>query len=116
MLAERVPADGEREGREMDERVRTFLERNHAAIMVTTKPDGIAHVARVGVGLVDGQLESSGTRGRVRTEHLRRDRIRVDVELPGEQVKAQPQVPLIHIRGEHDGRAGGRYRFCVQLP
>jgi PPOX class probable F420-dependent enzyme len=41
--------------------------------MVTTKPDGTAHVARVGVGLVDGDLESSGTKGRKRTEHLRRD-------------------------------------------
>jgi PPOX class probable F420-dependent enzyme len=57
----------------MDDKVRAFLERNHAAIMVTTKPDGTAHVARVGVGLVDGDLESSGTKGRKRTEHLRRD-------------------------------------------
>ena len=57
----------------MDEKVRAYLERNHAAIMVTTKADGAAHVARVGVGLVDGNLESSGTQGRVRTKHLRRD-------------------------------------------
>jgi PPOX class probable F420-dependent enzyme len=57
----------------MDEKVRAFLERNHAAIMVTTKADGAAHVARVGVGLVDGNLESSGTKDRVRTGHLRRD-------------------------------------------
>src|SRR6476469_6967049 len=69
-----VPAHDhhEREA-EMDEKVRTFLERNHAAIMVTTKQDGAAHVARVGVGLVDGHLESSGTKDRVRTAHLRRD-------------------------------------------
>ena len=57
----------------MDEKVQAFLERNHAAFMVTTKQDGTGHVARVGVGLVDGSLESSGTKGRVRTQHLRRD-------------------------------------------
>ena len=60
-------------GAGMDAKVGAFLERNHAAIMVTTKRDGTAHVARVGVGLVDGHLESSGTKGRVRTQHLRRD-------------------------------------------
>jgi PPOX class probable F420-dependent enzyme len=57
----------------MDDRVRTFLERNHAAAMVTLREDGTPHVARVGVGLVDGALLSSGTRGRLRTRHLRRD-------------------------------------------
>jgi hypothetical protein len=41
--------------------------------MVTTRADGTAHVARVGVGLVEGRLESSGTRNRVRTKHIRRD-------------------------------------------
>ncbi len=57
----------------MDDRVRQFLEHNHAAFMTTTKKDGTPHVARVGVGLVDGHLESSGTRDRLRTSHLRRD-------------------------------------------
>ena len=57
----------------MDERVRVFLETNHGAVMVTLKADGTPHVARIGVGLVDGRLESSGTRGRVRTAHVRRD-------------------------------------------
>ena len=57
----------------MDDRVGAFLSANHGAIMVTTKSDGSAHVARVGVGLVDGHLESSGTQTRVRTKHLRRD-------------------------------------------
>jgi len=57
----------------MDEKVREFLEHNHAAIMGTTKADGTVHVARIGVGLVDGQLESSGTKTRIRTAHLRRD-------------------------------------------
>jgi PPOX class probable F420-dependent enzyme len=50
-----------------------FLEQHHAAAMVTLRADGTPHVARVGVGLVDGKLWSSGTRGRIRTGHLRRD-------------------------------------------
>jgi len=58
----------------MDDRVRAFLEDHHAAIMTTLRRDGTPHVARVGVGLVDGKLWSSGTEGRVRTKHLRRDR------------------------------------------
>ena len=57
----------------MDDRVRAFLERHHAAVMVTLKDDGTPHVARVGIGLVEGKLWSSGTRTRVRTRHLRRD-------------------------------------------
>lgn len=57
----------------MDTKVRDFLERNHAAVMTTLKKDGTPHVARVGVGLVDGKLWSSGTQTRVRTGHLRRD-------------------------------------------
>jgi PPOX class probable F420-dependent enzyme len=57
----------------VDDRVRAFLERNHGAAMVTLRADGTPHVARVAVGLVDGTLLSSGTRGRLRTRHLRRD-------------------------------------------
>jgi PPOX class probable F420-dependent enzyme len=57
----------------MDEQVRDFLERHHSAIMATTKKDGRPHLARVSVGLVDGKLWSSGTRDRVRTNHLKRD-------------------------------------------
>lgn len=57
----------------MDDSVQTFLEANHAAIMTTLKKDGTPHVARVGVGLVEGRLWSSGTRKRVRTAHVRRD-------------------------------------------
>ena len=52
---------------------RAFLGNNHAAAMVTLRADGTPHVARVGVGLVDGRLWSSGTRERIRTTHLRRD-------------------------------------------
>ena len=57
----------------MDERLRAFLEKNRAAVMTTLRPDGMPHVARVGVGLVDGRLWSSGTETRVRTRHVRRD-------------------------------------------
>jgi PPOX class probable F420-dependent enzyme len=57
----------------MDDREREFLERNHAAAMVTLRPDGAPHVVRVGVALVDGKLWSSGLPQRVRTSHLRRD-------------------------------------------
>jgi PPOX class probable F420-dependent enzyme len=57
----------------MDERVQQFLERHHSAIMVTLKRDGTPHVARITVGLVNGALWSSGTQGRIRTTHLRRD-------------------------------------------
>jgi PPOX class probable F420-dependent enzyme len=52
---------------------REFLEQNRAAAMVTLREDGTPHVARVGVGLVDGKLWSSGTQARIRTKHLRRD-------------------------------------------
>ena len=58
---------------EIDERVRRYLEDHHAAVMVTLREDGTPHVTRIGVGLVDGELWSSGTRTRVRTGHLRRD-------------------------------------------
>src|SRR4029450_3610972 len=57
----------------MDDRVREYLERNHAAAMITLHPDGRPHVARVGVALVDGRLWSSGIPSRVRTGHVRRD-------------------------------------------
>jgi PPOX class probable F420-dependent enzyme len=50
-----------------------FLEDNHAAVMSTLKADGTPHSVRVGVGLVDGKLWSSGTATRVRTRHLRKD-------------------------------------------
>lgn len=57
----------------METKVREFLERNHAAVMTTLRNDGAPHVARVGVGLVEGKLWSSGTQTRVRTGYLRRD-------------------------------------------
>ena len=57
----------------MDDKALAFLADNHVAAMVTLRADGSPHVARVAVGLVDGKLWSSGTRGRLRTKHLRRD-------------------------------------------
>lgn len=50
-----------------------FLEKHHSAAMVTVAADGVAKAVRVGVGLVDGRLWSSGTQDRVRTRRLRRD-------------------------------------------
>src|SRR3712207_5217478 len=57
----------------MEPPVKDFLDKHHSAVMTTTKKNGMPHVARVGVGLVDGKLWSSGTQTRVRTRHLRRD-------------------------------------------
>lgn len=41
--------------------------------MITHRSDGTTHAVRVGVGLVDRRIWSSGTQTRVRTKHLRRD-------------------------------------------
>jgi hypothetical protein len=57
----------------LSESDRRFLETHHAAGMITVDSSGMPKVARVGVALVNGALWSSGTRGRVRTERLRRD-------------------------------------------
>jgi PPOX class probable F420-dependent enzyme len=57
----------------LSDRDREFVANHRSAVMVTLKADGTPHVARVGVGLVDGKLWSSGTQGRLRTKHLRRD-------------------------------------------
>jgi PPOX class probable F420-dependent enzyme len=62
-----------REEKTVDDRVRSFLEKNHLAVMATTKRDGTPHVAIIGIGLVDGRLWSSSTQTRVRTRHVRRD-------------------------------------------
>jgi PPOX class probable F420-dependent enzyme len=57
----------------VDDKIRKFLEKYHDAVQTTLKKDGTAHVARIGVGLVDGKLWSSSTNTRVRTKHLKRD-------------------------------------------
>ena len=50
-----------------------FLRQNRSAAMVTVGSDGFAKAVRIGVGLVDGRLWSSGTEARIRTTRLRRD-------------------------------------------
>jgi PPOX class probable F420-dependent enzyme len=57
----------------VDDKVRAFLEEHHRAVQATIKPDGQPHVARIGIGLVDGKLWSSATQDRVRTGYLRKD-------------------------------------------
>jgi PPOX class probable F420-dependent enzyme len=57
----------------VNDKITSFLERYHDAVMTTLKKDDTPHVARIGVGLVDGKLWSSGTRTRVRTKHVQRD-------------------------------------------
>jgi PPOX class probable F420-dependent enzyme len=57
----------------LSEQQLAFLEQNHSAAMITLRPNGTPHVARVGVALVDGKLWSSGTQTRLRTRHVRRD-------------------------------------------
>jgi PPOX class probable F420-dependent enzyme len=55
-----------------------FLADHPRAAMITLRADGTPHAAQVGIGLVEAadgtqRLWSSGTPGRVRTRHLRRD-------------------------------------------
>src|SRR5580658_9332350 len=50
-----------------------FLTTHHSAAMITVTAEGIARTSRVGIALVDGNLWSSGTADRVRTQRLRRD-------------------------------------------
>jgi Pyridoxamine 5'-phosphate oxidase len=57
----------------MNEQVRSFLERHPDTAMVTTRPDGRQHVARIEVALVGERLRSSGSAQLVRTKHLRSD-------------------------------------------
>ena len=57
----------------MKDDVRQFLETHHGAAQTTLRRDGSPHVARIGVGLVDGKLWSSATQTRLRTKHLRND-------------------------------------------
>jgi PPOX class probable F420-dependent enzyme len=57
----------------LSERERGFLEQHRSAAMATLRADGSPHVVRVGVAVVDGKVWSSGTKGRARTRHLRRD-------------------------------------------
>src|SRR5438270_11730201 len=55
----------------MDDKILEFLEKTHTGSMITVRPNGSAHVARVTIGLVDGKVWSTGNKDRVRTKHLR---------------------------------------------
>jgi hypothetical protein len=57
----------------LTEREMALLGRTNSAAMITVGTDGFAKATRVGIGLVDGKLWSSGTRDRARTKRLRRD-------------------------------------------
>jgi PPOX class probable F420-dependent enzyme len=57
----------------MKDDVRQFLETHHGAAQTTLRGDGSPHVARIGVGLVEGKLWSSSSHTRLRTKHLRND-------------------------------------------
>lgn len=57
----------------LTQRETAFLAEHHSAAMITNGEDGVPKAVRVGVVLVDGRLWSSGTRGRRRTDRLRRD-------------------------------------------
>jgi PPOX class probable F420-dependent enzyme len=57
----------------LSDKERAFVEQHRAAAMITIGADGMPHAVRVGAVVVDGKLWSSGTQGRTRTKHLRRD-------------------------------------------
>jgi PPOX class probable F420-dependent enzyme len=58
---------------ELTETQLAYVRDHRAAAMITIASDGTPKAVRVGVALVDGRLQSSGTAARVRTERLRRD-------------------------------------------
>lgn len=57
----------------LDEKAQAFLERNHAAAMITLRRDGTSHVARVGIAVEGGKIRSSSNESRLRTRNVRRD-------------------------------------------
>jgi PPOX class probable F420-dependent enzyme len=57
----------------LDSQIESYIRSNQSAAMVTLRTDGSPHAVRVGVGIVDGRIWSSGTQARSRTRHLRRD-------------------------------------------
>ncbi|HEY8172935.1 MAG TPA: pyridoxamine 5'-phosphate oxidase family protein [Dehalococcoidia bacterium] len=57
----------------MDEQALAFLQQHPAASMITLRPAGSPHAVRVAIAVVDGRIQSSGTRTRKRTAYLRRD-------------------------------------------
>ncbi len=57
----------------LNENQTAFLEKSHAAAMITVGDDGTAKAVRVGIALVDGKLWSSGSQDRTRTKRLRQN-------------------------------------------
>jgi hypothetical protein len=74
-----------------------FIGSNPSAAMITVGEDGFAKAVRVGVAVIDGELWSSGTADRVRTDRLRKDpRCTVFVFGPGyEALTVEAKVSLI---------------------
>jgi hypothetical protein len=50
-----------------------FLRQHRSAAMITVGAEGFPKAVRIGLGLVDGKLWSSGTEARIRTSRVRRD-------------------------------------------
>lgn len=55
------------------DRVTAFIGRYPDAAMITLRPDGSSHMARVELGVVDTRIRSSGSPSLVRTRNLRGD-------------------------------------------
>jgi len=53
--------------------VADLVKQHPDAAMVTLRPDGAPHMARVELGVVDGRVRTAGSPELVRTRHLRRD-------------------------------------------
>src|SRR5436309_2605797 len=56
---------------ELNEGMLDFIREHKSAIVVTVRPDGSSHTARVTAGVVDGKVWTTGTQTRVRVKHLR---------------------------------------------
>jgi len=74
-----------------------FIESNPSAAMITVGEDGFAKAVRVGVAVIDGEIWSSGTAERIRTDRLREDpRCTLFVFGPGyEALTVEANVSLI---------------------
>jgi Pyridoxamine 5'-phosphate oxidase len=57
----------------MDSRIAQFVKMHPDAAMITLRPAGSAHMARIEVAVVEGRIWSSGAEDLVRTRNLRRD-------------------------------------------
>lgn len=57
----------------MDEQMVELIEQFPDTAMITRRPDGSAHMARIEVAMVDGRLWSSGAPHLIRTRNLRHD-------------------------------------------